>query len=832
MASNRTVKVILSAQVREYIAGMEQAAKATRETGSEAEKLAQQKQALQTLGTGMLAVGGAITAVGAAALKTGIDYNTMQQTSRAALLTMLGSSQAVNEQMAKLDDFARNSPFSKQTFLAAQQQMLAFGIETQKVIPYLDAVQNAVAAAGGSNADIEAIVATMSKIQSSAKITAQDLNEFGNRGVNAAELIGSQMGKTGAEIRSEITAGTLGATEALDALAAGMSERFDGAAANVKQTFEGAMDRVKAAWRDFSAELARPLVDPEGGGMLVDMLNGLADAMRGFEKLPGPVKDTISVLTGVTGAALLAGGTMLLAVPKIAEFRNALRDLNISGSSVSGMLQRMNPMLLTLAAVQVGQGLVKMRDDMRGLTTEASALETQMRKTGDVSAELNNGLAGGPLVQFGDDARYAQGNLATLNTAWGDMMASVERSWYGGVLEFMSFGAMTTGVGKAQAQIEEFDAAVAALASSGESELAAQQVEVFAEMLREAGWSAEDINDALPEYEAAVARSGGATEEAATASERAASAYMEQADAASKAADQVFRLVDALMEQNGVGQSAEQANARYQQSLADVNEYVANAMAGVEGYSLSLDANTVEGSKNRDMLAGLAADSQAAAQALYEQEIKTIGAEQATENYRARLEQGREAIYNTALALTGSEEAAQALTDAIHQMPSEKEIQILMDTATAESRLADLTRGRTVTVSVQMANLPSQGSILQQSLRGSATAGADGFIEAYADGGISTGIYRGGKPIHKFAEPETVWEAYISGKPDQRERNRQIWVETGNRLDVFRDLEERIVKALGDGQRGGTTINYTSVNPVVRDDFEDAWGMAQEAGWR
>lgn len=356
MASNRTVKVVLSAQVQQYIAGMEQAAKATRETGSEAEKLAQQKQALQTLGAGMLAVGGAITAVGVAALKTGIDYNTMQQTSRAALLTMLGSSQAVNEQMAKLDDFARNSPFSKQTFLAAQQQMLAFGIETQKVIPYLEGVQDAVAAAGGSNADIEAIVATMSKIQSSAKITAQDLNEFGNRGVNAAELIGSQMGKTGAEIRSEITAGTLGATEALDALAAGMSERFDGAAANVKQTFEGAMDRVKAAWRDFSAELARPLVDPEGGGMLVDMLNGLADAMRGFEKLPGPVKDTISVLTGVTGAALLAGGTMLLAVPKIAEFRNALRDLNITGSSVSGMLQRMNPMLLTLAAVQVGQG--------------------------------------------------------------------------------------------------------------------------------------------------------------------------------------------------------------------------------------------------------------------------------------------------------------------------------------------------------------------------------------------------------------------------------------------------------------------------------------------
>jgi len=67
--------------------------------------------------------------------------------------------------------------------------MLAFGIESKKVVPYLDAIQNAVAAAGGSNEDLAAITAAMSKIQSSAKITAEDLNVFGNSGVNAARLL-------------------------------------------------------------------------------------------------------------------------------------------------------------------------------------------------------------------------------------------------------------------------------------------------------------------------------------------------------------------------------------------------------------------------------------------------------------------------------------------------------------------------------------------------------------------------------------------------------------------------------------------------------------------
>ncbi|MHA3723391.1 hypothetical protein ACXR2T_05880 [Leucobacter sp. HY1910] len=72
---------------------------------------------------------------------------------------------------------------------------------------------------------------------------------------------------------------------------------------------------------------------------------------------------------------------------------------------------------------------------------------------------------------------------------------------------------------------------------------------------------------------------------------------------------------------------------------------------------------------------------------------------------------------------------------------------------------------------------------------------ADGNLFTFANGGgLDTGIYAGGPPITRFAEPETQWEAFISGKPDQRDRNRQIWAETGNRLDAFSGLESRIAE--------------------------------------
>lgn len=226
--------------------------------------------------------------------RTGVEYNSLQQNSRAALSTLLGGAEAANAQMDKLDAFAKNSPFSKSVFIGAQQQLISFGVEAKKVVPYLDAIQNAVAGAGGSNADIEGIVEVLAKIKSSAKITAEDLNMLGGRGVNAAELIGQQMGKTGQEIRESITEGTLGADEALDALTAGMSAKFGGATAKIKEQWTGATDRIKAAQRDIGAAIAEPFVSKNGGGMAVMWGNQVADVLRAIEKQAVPVMDILT----------------------------------------------------------------------------------------------------------------------------------------------------------------------------------------------------------------------------------------------------------------------------------------------------------------------------------------------------------------------------------------------------------------------------------------------------------------------------------------------------------------------------------------------------------
>src|SRR6187431_2650449 len=89
------------------------------ETGENIEKTGEKSFAgfAKWAKVGLLAAAAATALVGTAALKTGVEYNTLQQTSRAALKTILGSTEAASAQMDKLNEFVRTSPFSKDIFI-------------------------------------------------------------------------------------------------------------------------------------------------------------------------------------------------------------------------------------------------------------------------------------------------------------------------------------------------------------------------------------------------------------------------------------------------------------------------------------------------------------------------------------------------------------------------------------------------------------------------------------------------------------------------------------------------------------------------------------------
>jgi len=250
----------------------------------------------------------------------------------------------------------------------------------------------------------------------------------------------------------------------------------------------------------------------------------------------------------------------------------------------------------------------------------------------------------------------------------------------------------------------------------------------------------------------------------------AAEAYQAASDNAAALQSNLLSLIDTVNKANGVGQDAVSTNAAYQKSLSDARVAV-DEYAAANGISTAnIDQTTVAGSANADMFADLAKKAQEAAQAQLEVDGNT-------DAYLSTLESGRQALFDQIVALTGNADAAQKLTDTIFAMPTLKEVQVIAETSEAQRRL-DAIRNT-------LDQIASRNLVLgAASTRGDGNASANGNMFAYANGGVGEGIYSGGAPLYKFAEPETKWEAFISGRPGQESRNRMIWAEAGERLGV------------------------------------------------
>lgn len=181
--ATRNTRVSLVAEVSGYIAGMEAAAKKTREVGTEAEKLAQKKEAIATLGTGLLALG----TVGAAAV--GLAVAKFAQFDQ-AISAVQASTHESAENMALLRDAAidagGSTVFTATEAANAIEELAKAGLSTADILNGGLAGALDLAAAGGL------------EVADAAEKTAVALKQFGLNGSDAshvADLLAAGAGK-------------------------------------------------------------------------------------------------------------------------------------------------------------------------------------------------------------------------------------------------------------------------------------------------------------------------------------------------------------------------------------------------------------------------------------------------------------------------------------------------------------------------------------------------------------------------------------------------------------------------------------------------------------
>ena len=434
-------------------------------------------------------------------------------------------------------------------------------------------------------------------------------------------------------------------------------------------------------------------IGSNGQGPLRALVQGLTEVVDSFNGLPDSAQAAVFWVGAAGSAALISGGVFVAAVPKIAAYRAAIALLGPTAQRASGALAAIGKVAggVSIGAAAAVGGYELLSTALRNLGDSAESIGNQFAtaKTGvDLfEAAMNKNISGSA------NTKQATAALKELKSILGGEGGS---------------GGLVSGLALRNLELlgEEFGK----LAGS-DLPTAQKQFRLLAESANLSADEQVKLLDKLPAYKKALTDQATAAGDAADGQnllklamgsstpevKSAAEAYKDQATQVNTVADALRELTDQVNEQNSLQQKAIQSNADYVAGLAGIATEVQRQRdeyeelnGTVDGFVLSLDQSTVAGSANAAMLAGLASDAQAAAQAQFEVDQRTLSADQATQNYSGTLSAQRQAFIDSAVAAGYNADEVQSLADKIFSLPPEKVIPVIAETAGAISAVNDL----------------------------------------------------------------------------------------------------------------------------------------------
>lgn len=680
---------------------------------------------MRAMGGVLTTAAGGMLALGTAVLSTGIQYNSLQQVAGQALETMTGSAEDAAAQMERFDEFAQTSPFFRDSWLEAQRQLMAFGMEAERVVPAMEGIEEAVAAIGGGDQEIRQLVDILGQIEGQGQITGRELQRMGQMGIDAASLIGESMDMTGDEIREQITAGALDAETAITALTEGMSTRFEGSADAIRDTFDGATNDMIAAWRDLGSILAEPLVSADGGGLLVDVTNGVTDLIRGLNDVNPVILQVAGGLAAMAGTVGVLGGAWALLNPQIIAFYTGARNaLTATATLGRNMVTTAGGMRRLAMSAGIAVGAIAALSVMRSAATSAEDLATSVSS---MTQELLRATQGGEAfanVRW-DRIRDLEGETqvgVTAINSLGDALERLEEGhWVDGPARFFDgLGIATSQAVELEENINSLDTAVQTAFQEGNFDQAAAGFDEITAASDELGLSADEVAEYFPQATDAIrdaATEAGHTasaqdilavatneaalaalqngeswdtvarlvEQGAEASYDAEAAMDSSADAADRTRDSYSRMGEAAEEAaGGISDLVDDMNAMAdigRDARATEREQIANLQevrSAIDDGSASLNRYTDEGQAGWEMIEGLAGSTMEAAAAQ-----AAMGG--SLEDVQGAIEDNIQGVMDYAEAAGLSQSEIEDLVRTVYEIPEDVPIDVW-----AEDRATDV----------------------------------------------------------------------------------------------------------------------------------------------
>ena len=216
-------------------------------------------------------------------IQSGIDYNAQIESYTVGFTNMLGSAEAAQQAMAKIQEDAARTPFNVEALTQANQLLISAGENAGYSEKVILALGNAVNAAGGGNAELSRMAQNLQQIANVGKAAGIDIKQFAYAGINIYQVLADYTGKSVQEVQNM----TISYDLLSQALIAASEEggRYYGAMETQSQTMNGRMSTLQDNVKQLAGLLTGNLTSALGG--VITKLNEMVLAAQDAYKIDG-----------------------------------------------------------------------------------------------------------------------------------------------------------------------------------------------------------------------------------------------------------------------------------------------------------------------------------------------------------------------------------------------------------------------------------------------------------------------------------------------------------------------------------------------------------------
>lgn len=213
--------------------------------------------------------------------------------------TLLGGAEKGQAMMAELTEYAKVSPLDFQGTVGAAQMMLGFGIDQQKILPFMKALGDV---SMGDAQRFQSLTLAFSQMSAAGKLMGQDLMQMVNAGFQPLDQLAKDTGKSIGQFKDEMSQGKISAEMVQQAFINATSEggKFYNMSQAATATITGQMSMLGDATDLMFNDLGKKSEDA-----IIKVIEGATWMVENYEKVGGVLGTAIATF-GIYKASAMA----------------------------------------------------------------------------------------------------------------------------------------------------------------------------------------------------------------------------------------------------------------------------------------------------------------------------------------------------------------------------------------------------------------------------------------------------------------------------------------------------------------------------------------------